>query len=460
MADYQLIIIGGGLSGLAAGIRSARFGQKTLVVEQHAIAGGLNSWYFRQGYLLETGLHAMTNFASRQDKHAPLNRLFRQLKLSRKKFITHQQRGSEVIFPETSLKFSNDLELLTAEVRRSFPAAIDAFLAMVKEIDSYDPFADIPWQSARSFLHARLADPLLEDMLLLPLMVYGNAEELDMDLGQFAIMFRALFLEGFFRPEGTIRDLLNTLLDQYKRFDGEIRYRALVSEILHDDSRVHGIRLESGEEITADAVLSTVGIPGTARMSGWPLELGEYTGKMSFMETISMVPAANLNQERCQQTILFYNLNSSLHYQRPITALDASWGVICFPDNFHGLEPDPEKPVQVRVTNAANYALWQQADPEQYQQLKEECGHQSAEAVSRIIGNYQQGALFQDSFTPMTIERYTLKGEGAVYGSPVKIKSGTTPWQNLFIAGTDQGYLGIVGSMLSGVTIVNQHLLR
>ena len=83
MADYQLIIIGGGLSGLAAGIRAARFGQKTLILEQHSLPGGLNSYYVRQGRLLETGLHAMTNCAAPRDKHAPLNRLFRQLGLSR-----------------------------------------------------------------------------------------------------------------------------------------------------------------------------------------------------------------------------------------------------------------------------------------------------------------------------------------------------------------------------------------
>ncbi len=459
MADYQLIIIGGGLSGLAAGIRSARFGQKTLIVEQHSLPGGLNSYYFRQGYLLETGLHAMTNFAPRGEKHAPLNRLFRQLKLSRKNFVTHEQMGSEVIFPDTSLKFSNDLSLLSEEINRVFPAAIDRFQAMVKEIEVYDPFADVPWQSARKYLHDKLADPLLEDMLLLPLMVYGNAEEHDMDLGQFAIMFRALLLEGFFRPEGTIKDLLDTLLKQYEKFDGELRFRAPVAEILHNDDRVDGIRLESGEEITADAVLSTVGIPGTARLSDWPLNIEKYTGKMSFMETISMVPAANLQLDRAKQTILFYNLNNQLSYQRPLTPLDPSWGVICFPDNFQGLGRRQQEPVQVRVTNAANYDLWQQAEPTQYKQLKEQCGQQSAAAVTKIIGNYRADVVYQDSFTPMTIERYTSKVEGAVYGSPIKIKSGKTPWQNLFIAGTDQGYLGIVGSMLSGVTIVNQHLL-
>ena len=458
MADFQLLIIGGGLSGLAAGIRSARFGQKTLIVEQHSRPGGLNSWYTRQGYLLETGLHAMTNFAPRGEKHAPLNRLFRQLKLSRKRFITHEQVGSEVIFSEVSLKFSNDLNLLIEEVARNFPAAVDQFRELIREIDAYDPFADLPWQSARSYLHARLADPLLEDMLLLPLMVYGNAEEHDMDLGQFAIMFRALFLEGFFRPEGTIKNLLDTLLDQYEKFGGELRFRAPVEHILGTDDRVQGVRLADGTEITADAVLSTAGIPGTAELSGWELDRAKYTGRMSFMETIAMVPAANLAQERTRQTILFYNVKKHLAYRRPETAIDPSWGVICFPDNFQGLEK--KDPVQVRVTNAANYNLWQQAAPADYAGLKEECGRRSAAAVGKIIGNYRQDVVYQDSFTPLTIERFTQKPEGAVYGSPVKIKSGRTPWQNLFIAGTDQGYLGIVGSMLSGVTIVNQHLLQ
>ncbi len=457
MADYQLIIIGGGLSGLAAGIRSARFDQTTLIVEQHSRIGGLNSYYTRQGYLLETGLHAMTNFAPPGAKHAPLNRLFRQLKLSRKSFQTHEQLSSRIVFPEATLQFSNDLALLSTEVASAFPACRDKFQSLVKEIDAYNPFADVPWQSTRAFLQARLNEPLLEDMLLLPLMVYGNAEEYDMDLGQFAIMFRALFLEGFFRPHGTIKDLLSMLQDQYERFGGSLRLRAPVARLLCSGERVTGIRLASGEEITADAVLSTVGIPGTALMSDWQLDLAEYTGQMSFMETISMLPAKHFCRQYADQTIIFYNLADTFVYERPATAIDPSWGVICFPGNFQGIPR--QDTVQVRVTNAANYSLWNQVDSRDYDQLKKECMEQSAAAVHKIIGNYRQDVVYQDSFTPTTIEHFTAKPEGAVYGSPVKIKSGRTPWRNLYIAGTDQGYLGIVGSMLSGVTIVNQHLL-
>ncbi|MCI5168485.1 MAG: hypothetical protein D3903_20930 [Candidatus Electrothrix sp. GM3_4] len=251
------------------------------------------------------------------------------------------------------------------------------------------------------------------------------------------------------------------LLEQYARFEGELRFRAPVAAIINKDDKVQGIRLENGEEITADAILSTVGIPGTAQLSGWPLDIDKYIGRMTFMETISMIPDLHLPPERSGRTILFYSLKDELRYHQPVKPIDPSWGVICFPDNFQGLQSKSDAPTQVRVTNAANYELWRQAaaDREQYRQVKEECGRQSAAAVSEILGDYTQGAVFQDSFTPMTIERFTEKCGGAVYGSPIKIKSGRTPWQNLFIAGTDQGYLGIVGSMLSGVTIVNQHLL-
>ena len=457
MADYQLIIIGGGLSGLAAGIRSARFGRRTLILEQHSLAGGLNSYYFRHGHLLETGLHAMTNYAAAADRRAPLNRLFRQLKLSRKRFVTRQQFGSEIIFPKSRLSFTNDPSVLAAEVAREFPRARHSFSRLLRKMEEFDPFTPAPRRSARTFLHDELADPLLENMLLLPLMVYGNAEEYDMDLAQFAIMFRALFLEGFFRPEQTIREFLTLLVDHYKEFAGELRLNTQVKKITRNSDRVTGVCLNSGEVLQADAVLSTVGLPLTAKLSGWPLDVKQYTGRMSFMETISLIPAERSRQLSGGRTILFYTTDENWHYMRPDALIDPFWGVICFPENFQGV--DLGKTAQLRVTHAADYRRWHRLTADAYRQAKEKCSRQSRQVVGKIVGNYGQDIVYEDSFTPLTIERFTGKGEGAVYGSPVKIKDGCTPFENLFIAGTDQGFLGIIGSMLSGVSIVNRHLL-
>ncbi|MEC8509730.1 MAG: phytoene dehydrogenase, partial [Planctomycetota bacterium] len=64
-----------------------------------------------------------------------------------------------------------------------------------------------------------------------------------------------------------------------------------------------------------------------------------------------------------------------------------------------------------------------------------------------------------DMFTPNTIRRFTWHDNGAVYGAPEKILDGSTDWQNLYLCGTDQGYVGIVGSIMSGLTIANRYCL-
>ena len=43
---------------------------------------------------------------------------------------------------------------------------------------------------------------------------------------------------------------------------------------------------------------------------------------------------------------------------------------------------------------------------------------------------------------------------------PPKKRDGSTRFRNLFLAGTDQGYIGIVGAMLGGIAIANNRILR
>ena len=68
--------------------------------------------------------------------------------------------------------------------------------------------------------------------------------------------------------------------------------------------------------------------------------------------------------------------------------------------------------------------------------------------------------VFRDSFTPRTIERFTGHRGGAVYGSPRKARDGFTSLRGLELIGTDQGLVGVIGAMLSGITIANRSLLE
>jgi phytoene dehydrogenase-like protein len=468
---YPLLIIGGGLSGLAAGIRFARFGQKVLILEKHSKAGGLNSYYYRKGRLLETGLHAITNYAPPENKHAPLNRLLRQLKIPRRNLKLRQQLTSEVVFPErASLTFSNDFGLLQSQVALHFPDSIGQFNAMKDELDRYDPFSPRPKISARKFVSSFLSDKLLREMLFCPIMFYGSSDEGDMDLSQFVILFRSIFQEGLFRPEGTIKDLLGLLLQQYKDFAGEIEFSSGVEEIISTDNKITGVRTRKGEKIRCDCLISTAGLPETKRLFAAADSAAKFSelpedntcGRISFVESIFLLEKSASKCFSQGRTIIFYNLNENFTYRRPDKAIDLNSGVICFPDNFVGGQED--NTIQIRVTHLANYDLWLQAyndtDKSRYQTMKIHWTGRSKNIIGKIIGNCFENIVYEDTFTPVTIERYTSRLQGAVYGSPNKVKDGKTGFDNLYIVGTDQGYLGIVGSLLSGVTMVNQHILN
>jgi phytoene dehydrogenase-like protein len=467
---YPLLIIGGGLSGLAAGIRFARFGQKVLILEKHSKIGGLNSYYHRKGRLLETGLHAISNFAPPEDKHAPLNRLLRQLKIPRRNLVLNEQYSSEILFPDrASLCFSNDFNLLQDQLTTHFPESAKHFTEMIAEIDNYDPFVPRPRISARQFISSFLQDKLLVEMLLCPLMFYGSSEEDDMDLSQFVILFRAIFQEGFFRPEGTIKDLLDLLLAHYRSFGGEIKLTTGVMEILSENNNISGVRTTSGETILCESLISTAGFPETKKL--FPVSdsekfsksaVDQISGRLSFIESIYLIDKSMRKNLPKNRTIIFYNLSEIFSYRRPDKAVDLNSGVICFPNNFQDNKNDDI--IQLRVTHLANYDKWRHAhndvDKTLYPAMKKHWVEESKKVVGKIVGNYSENIVYEDSFTPVTVERYTSRTQGAVYGSPEKIKEGTTNFENLYIAGTDQGYLGIVGSMLSGVTVVNRHILN
>jgi len=76
------------------------------------------------------------------------------------------------------------------------------------------------------------------------------------------------------------------------------------------------------------------------------------------------------------------------------------------------------------------------------------------------VPDFRDSIVFTDIFTPKTIYRFTGRINGAVYGTPNKTKTGKTHLDNLFICGTDQGFLGIVGAMLSGISMANLHVLQ
>jgi len=457
---YDVLIIGAGMSGLAAGIRLAYYDKKVCILEKHARVGGLNSFYTLGGHKFDVGLHAMTNYVPKGVKSAPLPKLVRQLKLKFEDFDLCQQYVSVIKFPQRALKFNNEFEFFIQEITENFPAQADNFQKLIKTIFEYDELnLNASPVSARQVVNSLISDPLLIEMIFCPLMYYGNAQENDMEFGQFVIMFKSIFCEGFARPRAGVRQILNALVKKYKAYGGELRLKCRAQNIKAANGKAESIELENGEVMTADKIISSAGYVETMSLLSDhnPSEFQDDVGRLSFIEFILVLDKqpAEIGYDT---TITFYNNSDKFRYQKPQGLVDISSGVICCPNNFQFENPLPEG--MIRITNMANFDLWDKLSKEEYKSQKSACLKSTLKEVVKLVPDFRDSIVFTDIFTPKTIHKFTGHLNGAVYGTPKKIKNGRTHLDNLFICGTDQGFLGIVGAMLSGISMANLHVLQ
>lgn len=466
-SHYDVAIIGAGMSGLAAGIRLAHFGQKVCIFERHNAPGGLNSFYSLGGRKYDVGLHAMTNYVAPGVKGTPLGKLLRQLRIEREEFALCPQKQSRIAFRDCSLRFTNDFAVLDAEVAARFPQQTDGWRKLVELVRIYDDVSlEAQPLSAREVVGRHINDPLLTDMLFCPVMYYGSAQERDMEFGQFVIMFKALYLEGFGRPLEGVRLIIRVLLEKYRAAGGERRMKCGVRQIIEEQRRAARLVLDDGHEVTANHVISSVGFAETMKMCE-PVQsvaAEANTGALTFIETISVFSRQPAEWGWGEDTIIFFNDSERFEYARAEQPVDIRSGVICLPNNFN-FGPDQLPEGIFRVTCLANYDLWAPLPENQYQAAKKHWFAESRRSARRFLPPVDDAVLAQaqlmtDMFTPRTIRKFTGHLNGAIYGAPRKIRNGRTHLDNLYLCGTDQGFLGIVGAMLSGISMANYHVLQ
>lgn len=467
-SHYDTIIIGCGMAGLAAGIRLAMFDRKVLILEKHNAPGGLNSFYFKDGRRFDVGLHAVTNFVPVGVKGTPLVKLLRQLRIPREAFALCPQKGSRISFDGVDLRFGNGIALLESEVANVFPGQIDRFRQLRKAVLEYNEFDPLLTpESTRERLESYLGDPLLRDMLLCPLMYYGNAREHDMDFDQFVILWKAIFEEGFGRPYEGVRVIIRALLQRYRDLGGQRRMKCGVRRLHGGQNKIRSVELENGEVLTADHVISTAGHAETLRLcegsANGDATREPATGPLSFIEALSVLDCQP-RELGVEDTIIFFNHGKSFRYQRPVEDVDLSSGVICFPNNYQYGERGELEEGMMRVTMMAHYDRWKNLAAADYALAKAHWFPEAQQSAAKFLPSVsaeklQKHTVARDMFTPRTIEYFTGHIGGAVYGAPEKSRSGKTSWSNLYLAGTDQGFLGITGAMLSGISMANAHVL-
>jgi phytoene dehydrogenase-like protein len=275
-------------------------------------------------------------------------------------------------------------------------------------------------------------------------------------------MFRAIFLEGFARPYKGVRLILKNLVKRFRSLGGELRLRQGVQKIHVENNRAVSVELDNGDLVYAKRILSSAGHLETLRMcSDCSEQISIAPGTMTFVESVSILdrqPTAIGHDE----TIVFYNDSPTFHWHPAENDMcDPRTGVVCSPNNYlYGSEYPDLKDGIIRITTIAGFQPWDQLDPIDYQRQKARCYDLGAASSVRFIPDFRPYVIESDVFTPTTIRRFTWHENGAVYGAPEKKLDGRTHLDNLFLCGTDQGFVGIIGAMISGISMANTHCLR
>jgi len=194
------------------------------------------------------------------------------------------------------------------------------------------------------------------------------------------------------------------------------------------------------------------------RLTGAPAPESE-TGVLSFLETLSVLdrPPAALGH---RTAITFFNDSERFHWERPEALTDPRSGVLCCPGNYAGPEgcagPGDEEGL-MRVTVLADHRRWTSLEEGAYRAAKETESQRALASAARFVPDPRPYTVFRDTFTPRTIERFTWHANGTVYGSPAKRLDGRTPLEGLYLIGTDQGLVGVVGALMSGIGMANRY---
>ncbi|MFF8611004.1 phytoene desaturase family protein [Streptomyces sp. NPDC015346] len=299
MSSYEkprVIIIGAGISGLAAGCYAQMCGMETRIFEKHVLPGGCCTAWSRDGYVFDYCIEWLSGTAPGSSAH----QIWRELGALDGKTITHFDLFNQVVAEDgRSVSFYNDPDRLERHLMSISPAdapLIRSFCRDLRRFATLDlhplkppplrtprekaralrtllPAFRLLWRTAETPMH-RFADRFQE-----PLLRQAFRNIFFQDPGSFPLlpylfgMAAAHAGNGGF-PQGGSLGLSRSVERRYTSLGGEIGYRSRVERVLVEDGRAVGVLLKDGSRHEADHVIAACdGFTAVYGLLG-----GRYTG--------------------------------------------------------------------------------------------------------------------------------------------------------------------------------------
>ncbi|MFD5871391.1 phytoene desaturase family protein [Streptomyces sp. NPDC060322] len=284
----HVVVVGAGLSGLAAALHLLGAGRSVTVVERDTGPGGRAGRVELGGYRIDTGPTVLTMPHLADEAFAAVgDSLHRRVEL-----IPLHPAYRARFADGSGLDVHTDGDAMEAEVRRfAGPAEAAGYRRMRTWLErlyqaQMHRFIDTNFDSPFQLLHpdlARLAalggfgrldprigtflsDPRLRRVFSFQSLYAGVAPA--RALAAYAVIAYMDTVAGVWFPKGGMHALPRAMADAVADAGGRFRWSSEVSALERSAGRVRAVRLASGERITCDALVLTPDLPVVHRLLG------------------------------------------------------------------------------------------------------------------------------------------------------------------------------------------------
>jgi len=428
---YDYIIIGAGLGGLTAGAKLAKEGKKILVLEQHDRPGGCATTFKRRDFTMEVGLHEMDGLHPRDMK----NKVFADLGITEQVEFLPVPEFYRFINEWYDLVIPHDPEEAKAILKKTFPeeekGIDDYFHHVLNARRIMIQHRDQPEKSVGQFLDEIIRDEDLKLVLL------GNLGYFHDDPFSLSWLYylnaqgsyyggRANFIKG-----GS-QQLSNALVDVITAHGGEVKLNMLATSLEYEGSTPVGVSYEGirGKDKgkysdRAGDIIVNASVPYLA------------STLLSKADGRKLHDAISENKIGASLLTVYYGFNQPLkelgnmHYSTFIydpsvrTQKDIiknnhsdfstrSFTFVDYSQIDSGLAPEGKS---VGAVCCIDYpADWENLSREEYNRMKSDVIDTFNERLEKLIPGFMDAIEYAEAGTSLTVKRFTMNPEGAVYG--------------------------------------------
>ena len=286
-SSYDAIIIGSGMGALTTGALMAKEANKrVLILEKHYTAGGYTHSFSRPGYEWDVGVHYMGEIS----RKGGVGQILDYVTEGKLAWADMGDVYDQIVIDGDRYDFVKGRTNWRNKMVEYFPreaSAIDAYLdelgklRMASQLYFADKVLPRPLSATVGAgmriplrrMASRTVDEVLRSLTDNPRLravLAGQWGDYGLPPKQASWAIHAMVAQHYFRgayyPSGGASQIAAMVEPVLERVGGRIATNAGVEEILIENGRAAGVRLENGQEILAPIVISNAGVPLTERM--------------------------------------------------------------------------------------------------------------------------------------------------------------------------------------------------